>query len=265
MIKRPILLFATTITAALMATGSAQNKPFPAHWGDPPQIQTRDIRELPGGYGKGSSTLAKWIQKNLDDDASGLKPLFDGKSLDAFEIKSGTATYELKDGVITGTTKAGSPNTFLCTKKKYGDFELQFEVNCDNQLNSGVQIRSQLKGDKHGGRVNGPQIEIEASGAKGAESGYIYGEAAGGWLTPKEDRKPHTHFKDGEWNHYRVLAEGPRIQVWVNGQQVSDLTHEEIYKTHSEGLIGLQVHGVGNRGPFSVSWRNLKIREIEKK
>ena len=46
-------------------------KQFPAHWGAPPKIQTRDLRPLPGGYGKGSGTLAKWIQANLDDDAKG--------------------------------------------------------------------------------------------------------------------------------------------------------------------------------------------------
>ena len=44
-------------------------KPFPKHWGAPPRIQTRDLRPLPGGYGTGSSTLAGWIQKNLDNDA----------------------------------------------------------------------------------------------------------------------------------------------------------------------------------------------------
>ena len=43
-------------------------KPFPKHWGDPPRRQTRDLRPLPGGYGMGSGTLAKWIQENLDRD-----------------------------------------------------------------------------------------------------------------------------------------------------------------------------------------------------
>lgn len=42
---------------------------FPAHWGDPPKRQTRDLRPLPGGFGEGSSTLANWIQMNLDKDA----------------------------------------------------------------------------------------------------------------------------------------------------------------------------------------------------
>lgn len=41
---------------------------FPDHWGEPPRIQTRDYRPLPGGFGRGSSTLAAWIQKNLDAD-----------------------------------------------------------------------------------------------------------------------------------------------------------------------------------------------------
>lgn len=44
-------------------------KAFPAHWGEPPRRQTRDLRPLPGGFGRGSGTLAKWIQMNLDRDA----------------------------------------------------------------------------------------------------------------------------------------------------------------------------------------------------
>mgnify|MGYP001326481985 CR=1 FL=1 len=102
--------------------------------------------------------------------------------------------------------------------KNYSDFELEFEVKCDNKLNSGVQIRSQLKNpsSKYGGRVNGPQVEIEASGQNGAEAGYVYGEATGrGWLTPKERLKPHKHFKDGEWNKYRIIAKANRIQTWI--------------------------------------------------
>jgi len=74
--------------------------------------------------------------------------------------------------------------------------------------------------------------------------------------------KPHKHFKDGEWNKYRILAKGPRIQVWINKVQISDLTDVPKYKAYPKGFIGLQVHGVGNRGPFDVAWKNLKIREL---
>jgi|TARA_B110000196_G_scaffold300004_1_gene293050 hypothetical protein len=189
--------------------------------------------------------------------------LFNGKDLKGFTQKNGTATYVVKEGAILGTTTKGSPNSFLCTDKLYDNFELTFEVKCHNKLNSGVQIRSNQKDGKPDGRVNGPQVEIEASGKNGAEAGYVYGEAAGGWMTPKDKLKPHKNFKDGEWNKYRILAEGARIQVWINEVQISDLTDEGKLKSHPKGFIGLQVHGVGNGGPFDVAWRNLKIREIK--
>lgn len=164
----------------------------------------------------------------------------------------------------------GSPNSFLCSVRKYGDFEMEFEVKVHDKLNSGVQIRSQTKvGPKFSiyqtGRVNGPQVEIEASGPNGAEAGYIYGEAAGGWMTPEEKRTPRKVFKDGEWNKYRILAKGANIKVWVNGEMVSDLTDEEKFETHPKGFIGLQVHGIGKDNPakYTAAWRSLRIREFK--
>lgn len=190
-------------------------------------------------------------------------PIFDGKTLKGWTQLNGTATYRVEKGIIIGKTMKGSPNSFLCSDKLYGNFDLKFEVKVDDKLNSGVQIRSQTRGGPKG-RVNGPQVEIEASGKNGAEAGYLYGEAAGGWMTPANKRKPHKHFKDGQWNAFRVLAQGARIQVWVNGKQISDLTDEAKLKSHPKGFIGLQVHGIGkNAGPFEVCWRNLEIIELK--
>ena len=191
------------------------------------------------------------------------KSIFDGKTLNGWTQRNGTATYRVENGVIIGKTKEGSPNSFLCSDREYGNFDLKFDVKVDAELNSGVQIRSQTRGG-FTGRVNGPQVEIESSGEKGAEAGYIYGEAAGGWMTPKAKLIPHKHFKDGEWNSYRVLAKGANIKVWINGNLISDLTHQEKFKSHPNGFIGLQVHGIGKRkGPFQVCWRNLKLKELE--
>lgn len=65
------------LAGALVA--AAADRAFPAHWGNPPQIQTRDLVDLPGGYGRGSSTLRNWIKANLDKDklapASGAQPV----------------------------------------------------------------------------------------------------------------------------------------------------------------------------------------------
>jgi hypothetical protein len=69
--------------------------------------------------------------------------------------------------------------------------------------------------------------------------------------------------KDGEWNHFRVIANGANFKTWINGKAISDLTDEEIFKTNPKGHIGLQVHGIGKgTGPFSVAWRNLRIKEL---
>ena len=73
-------------TKPVPATGDIpkpKNKAYPAHWGAVPSIQTKDIRPLPGGYGMGSGTLAKWIQKNLDADA---------------KVSAGTKEQKAKDG-----------------------------------------------------------------------------------------------------------------------------------------------------------------------
>lgn len=217
------------------------------------------------------------VSNAQDSPAEGFVSLFNGKDLNGWIQKNGTAKYTIEDGgIICGTTEAGSPNSFLCTEKDFGNFELTFDVKVSDKLNSGVQIRSktktipQSKSDdtkkkEKFGRVFGPQVEIEASGQNGAEAGYVYGEATGrGWLVPADRLKPHKHFKDGQWNTYRIVANGPRFQVWINGTEIIDLTDEAIFKTHPSGFIGLQVHSIGKaEGPYQVRWRKIMLKEIK--
>jgi hypothetical protein len=187
--------------------------------------------------------------------------LFDGKSLDGWEQKNGTATYRVEDGCVVGKTAEGSPNSFLATKKSYGDFELKFEVKVDDELNSGVQIRSASKPDYKDGQVHGPQVEIATNGT----AGFIYAEGLKfGWLS--EDRSnaaAQAAFRKGDWNRYRVLADGKSIKSWVNDVPVADLVDEKTGM--GSGFIGLQVHGIKKgSGPYEVRWRNISIRELKK-
>ncbi len=187
-------------------------------------------------------------------------PLFNGKDLSGWEQRNGTATYRVEDGCVVGKTSEGSPNSFLCTVKEYGDFELKFEVKVDDALNSGVQIRSKSKGDTKDGRVHGPQVEIATNGT----AGFLYGEGLSfGWLSEKrDDPKAKAAFKKGEWNKYRVLAQGKSIKTWVNDVPVADLVDEKTGMM--KGFIGLQVHGIGKgTGPYEVRWKNIHIRELK--
>ena len=198
--------------------------------------------------------------------------LFDGSTLNGWVHLNGSHTYTVEDGAIVGRTVAGSQNSFLCTTREFDDFELELEVMVDSVTNSGIQIRSQVRPltvgedyNSRAGRVYGPQVELQRNRTPGTPTtGLIYGEALGtGWLSSEEKiENGHHYLHDEGWNKLRILAEGPRIQTWVNGQPVEDLTIEEVYKTHPEGFIGLQMHGVEGEGPFVMRWRNIRIRPL---
>ena len=127
--------------------------------------------------------------------------------------------------------------------------------------------------------MNGPQVEIRRYYPDLQTTGMLYGEALGtGWLSsPEKIKASHRHFMDEGWNKVRIVAKGPRIQTWVNGQPVEDVTNEAVYKTHARGFIALQVHGIGDRElslpqhaglgitksqPLVVKWRNIRIRPL---
>lgn len=184
-------------------------------------------------------------------------PLFNGKTLDGWEPKNGFGHFEVQDGMIVGTSVPNSPNSFLFTKEQFGDFEFEFEVRVDAELNSGVQIRSHSKPDYQNGRVHGYQVEIAAGGF----SGGIYDEARRAKFLNEKPVTPEIRqlVKAGEWARYRILCSGDRMQVWVNGVLVSDVRDDMT----TEGHIGLQVHGVGKRTePLQVAWRNLRLRKL---
>ena len=201
-----------------------------------------------------------------------MHPLFDGKSLEGWTVRGGTATYKVEDGAVLGKTVDGSPNTFLCTNKDYGDFELEFDTKCDPKLNSGCQIRSHVhekdsehlagngKMRKHpAGSVFGYQCEVcnQTSGL----SGNFWDEGRRSkWLCDVQPGgSEEKAFKLGEWNHFRIVAQGDRVRSWVNGVPVADFT-DDMDKT---GFIGLQVHGIkAGTGPYEVRWKNINLREL---
>ena len=125
----------------------------------------------------------------------------------------------------------------------------------------------------------GPQVEIRRSYKGQPATGLLYGEALGtGWLSSKQKiDEGHPHFVNEGWNKLRIVAEGPRIRTWVNGQLVEDLINEEVYKTHPKGFIGLQIHGLSEREvnlpanagsgvtvrePLVIKWRKIRIRPL---
>ncbi len=185
--------------------------------------------------------------------------LFDGKTLDGWTQRGGKAKYTVENGEIVGTTVLNTPNSFLCTDKMYSDFILEVEFLVADNMNSGIQIRSNSYKDYKNYRVHGYQVEIDPSSR--AWSGGIYDEARRGWLFPLKD-KPAAQkaFKNGQWNHYRIEAIGDRIRTWVNGVPAADLTDDMT----SIGFIALQVHSSKTAGT-QIKWRNIRIKDLAAK
>lgn len=202
-------------------------------------------------------------------DEKGWTSLFDGKTLNGWTKRGGPATYAVEDGMLVGTTGTGGPNTFLC-RGPFSDFELELDVRCDTPLNSGIQIRSHAfdkdtpqesapKRVRKAGEVYGYQCEIAE--ASSGTAGNFWDEARQTRWLDDFAGKPEARkaYRDGEWNHYRIVAKGPHIRSWVNGVPCADFRDDR----DASGFIGLQVHAIKpGTGPFKVRWRNIRIREL---
>ena len=184
--------------------------------------------------------------------------LFDGETLNGWNIKNGKAIYSVEHNEIVGTASLNTPNTFLCTDNDFSDFILEYEFKLDGDLNSGVQIRSNSFAEYGNGKVHGYQIEIDPSDRKW--TGGIYDEARRGWLYPVDSagtvsKNAYQHLK---WNKVRVEAIGDTIKTWVNDIPTAYLLDDRT----SKGFIGLQVHGIGNdslKNGITVRWKNIRI------
>jgi hypothetical protein len=191
---------------------------------------------------------------------TGWTNLFDGKTLNGWKKITGTADYQIEDGVIVGITVPNSPNTFLVTEKEYGDFLLELEVKIeDTTSNSGIQFRSHFdpKLNNGRGRVYGYQYELDPSSRKW--TGGVYDEARRDWLYPMSlHPSAQNAYRHGVFNKVRIECIGSNIKTWVN-----DIPAAYIVDTADKsGFIALQVHAINNpdMAGRKIWWRNIRIR-----
>ncbi len=166
--------------------------------------------------------------------------------------------WTVKDGTVVGNTgKDGIKfNTFLCSKQKYGDFEMSFQVQLKNGVgNSGVQIRSKIEEkEKDKFVVGGPQCDVGQQ-----YWGSLYGERFGGMMKAAPPELVKKVVKEKEFNDYSIRSVGKKVTIKVNGETTVD---EEFAKMPADGIIALQVHA----GPgMEVTFKNIKFAKIAAK
>jgi hypothetical protein len=177
---------------------------------------------------------------------------FNGKNTEGWE---GLPFWSVKDGAIVGDTfpDGAKFNTFLCSKKKYKDFELKFQVRLkDGQGNSGVQIRSEIF-DKDKLAVKGPQADIAPG-----RWGDLYGEEIGGMMKKADSDAVEKVLKKVDFNDYSIKCVGKHVTIKVNGTVAVD---DDFPKMADEGIIAWQIHsGV----PMEVTFKNIQFKDLGK-
>jgi len=174
--------------------------------------------------------------------------LFNGKDLSGW-VNYGTELWYVEDGELVCESGPDKGYGYFATEKYYDDFDLSVEFKQEANGNSGVFIRSTVDGTK----VKGWQVEVAP---KGCDTGGIYESYGRGWLVRIPDEKEGI-LKEGEWNSLRILAQGDRIQTWLNGEPMVDLTDARIGA--GNGRIALQIH---DGGGIKLRWRNLHVKTL---
>jgi len=254
-------------------------------------------------------TRARTLAADSAPDGQGYIALFDGNTLTGWhknpqKIGHGTGGKWVVDkGAISGEQDPpnGGNGGVLLTDRKFGDFELQLEMNPDWSIDSGLFLRSTDKGEA---------IQMMVDYHDGGNVGHLYGEGVGGWnnrpfsisgeigyggnlvalfAEPDKSFKPDyvmatctgdqfiKAWKIDEWNKVKVRCAGkyPKVTTWINDLLVCDwdganfkhpqYDKEKVFQTlGAEGSIALQVHG--GKGAWAPNakcrWRNIRIKPL---
>lgn len=174
--------------------------------------------------------------------------LFNGKNLDGWKVY-GTEKWYVDNGELICESGPDKQYGYLLTDKFYKNFDLSLQFKQEANGNSGVFFRSTVDGTK----VKGWQVEVAPPNH---DTGGIYESYGRNWLVQIPDEKENI-LKPGEWNTLRIVANGDRVQTYLNGQEMVDLKDEKIGA--GEGGIALQIH---DGGGIKVRWRDIVMKPL---
>ena len=204
------------------------------------------------------------------------KQIFNGKDLTGW--RGNTELWSVEDGCITGKTTAEKPlkfNTFLIWDAgKVRNFELEFDYKIGKEGNSGVQYRSKVVKEEDF-IVGGYQADIDASLQY---AGINYEERGRGILAQRGQRvtidkegakieesigdgkELGQAIKSGEWNHYKLVANGNKLSHMINDKLMSEVIDDQEGKAAAEGVLAFQIH---QGPPMVIQFKNVKLTELK--
>src|SRR5665647_1258163 len=220
-------------------------------------------------------------------DKNGFVRIFDGKTLDGWE---GDSTYwSVENGEIVGVVTPNTllkRNTFLIWGGMAANFELKVEYRISKNGNSGINYRSEevkdipyaLKGCQadidgknqytgqnyeergrcivayRGQKVMLPKVMVSIQSL--VKNNVWTASVLTGSLGNLDSLREHIN---ESWNECHLIVKGNRMQHYINGVLMSDVTDNDRANRKFRGLLGVQVH-VGP--PMKVEYRNFRLKEL---
>jgi hypothetical protein len=253
-------------TAALAPTAEAALLTLaPALWPEAPLAVQAALQQVAGAAQ--NEELRKQATARLSQMPAGAElqrlaaavwePLFDGKSLAGWRIVAGKPdAWVARDGLLVAQAGGGG---WLATTKEYADYLIEFEFRLPPDGNSGLFLRPPLEGNP---AWEGIEVQLlDDAAAQYANlrpdqyCASIYGIAA---ATPRVSRPA------GAWQRLRVLCQGRRVSVWLNGLNVANADLDQhlaqVDTIHglkrTAGFPGLQ----NEHGP--IEFRSLRLKNL---
>ncbi|MDB4265253.1 DUF1080 domain-containing protein [bacterium] len=186
-------------------------------------------------------------------------PLFDGKTLSGWQTEEADpAVWRVENGSIIAESggKKMSQSSYLFSEKKYDHFEFrcQFKLTGDPKtglINSGIQFRSR----NDDGQAAGYQADIGDPDSWGS----IFEEQGRGLLAKANMKKVLPIIKKDDWNDYLIRANGPRIQLWINGLETANYLETKPQVPY-DGYFALELKAGGNS---RVEFKNITLKELD--
>ncbi len=180
----------------------------------------------------------------------GYRGLFNGKDLTGWKVH-GTEKWYVDNGELVCESGPDKKYGYLSTAKQYKNFILELDFKQEADGNSGIFVRSNIKGTD----ISGWQVEVAPSGM---HTGGVYESGPGGrgWLIQPAAEKEKV-LNQGQWNHMRIQVKGDQITSWLNGIEMIQLKDAKFGS--GNGAVALQIHSGGG---IKVRWKNIQIREL---
>ncbi len=164
--------------------------------------------------------------------------LFDGRTLFGWDVPTVT-NWHVEDGAIVADS---GEKSLLLTPFHFDDFEFRCSFHVAEGGNSGIFLRT-------ADNASNPAKDTYELNVCDSHATHKSGSLVGRFVA---ENVPAV---EGAWHDFRVLCEGPRIQVWLDEKQIVDFT-DTSDAIRLTGRIGLQM----NQG--RSAFRNVLLRPL---